>query len=50
MVFPVFAPRQAGGQPLTDKNGKPIEQLNWNFAQANRLRFGKYYAKMVLVL
>jgi len=47
--FPVFTPNMVGGQPVTEGNGVPIDHLDWNFTQANRLRFGKYYAKMVFV-
>lgn len=47
--FPKFVPKTIGGQPLADKHGQPIEQLSWNFAQANKLRFGRYYAKLVFV-
>jgi hypothetical protein len=47
--FPVFVQKTIAGQPVTDKHGKAIEQLKWDFSQAHKLRFGKYYAKMVLV-
>ena len=44
--FPIFTPETLAGQPVTDKNGKAIDQLKWNFSNANKLRFGKYYAKL----
>lgn len=47
--FPLFAPKIIGGQPINDNSGNPIEQLTWNFTQANKFRFGRYYAKMVFV-
>ena len=47
--FPVFEPKQANGQPLTNKAGQPVEQLHWNFAQASHFRFGHYYAHLTLV-
>jgi hypothetical protein len=47
--FPVFVPKTVNGQKVTDKKGRVIEQLQWNFSQADKLRFGKYYAKMVMV-
>ena len=47
--FPVFVPKTVGGQPVLNKQGQNIDQLKWNFGQAHKFRFGKYYAKMVLV-
>jgi hypothetical protein len=47
--FPLFVAKTVDGQPVTDKRGNVIETLTWNFAQTNKFRFGKYYAKMVLV-
>jgi len=47
--FPLFAPKTVGGQPITDKTGTTIQHLSWDFTQANKFRFGKYYAKMVFV-
>lgn len=47
--FPVFVPRTIAGQTVQNKQGNPVEQLKWDFSQTNKFRFGKYYAKMVLV-
>jgi hypothetical protein len=47
--FPVFKQETVDGQPLTGSDGTPIEHLSWNFTDANKLRIGKYYAKMVFV-
>lgn len=46
--FPVFKPKTINGQKLVDKKGQLIQQLQWNFSNANDLRFGKYYAKLVM--
>jgi hypothetical protein len=46
--FPVFAPKKIDGQTTTDKNGQIVQQLKWDFSNANEFRFGKYYAKLVL--
>jgi hypothetical protein len=45
--FPVFLQKQIDGHDIT-KNNKPVYQLNWNFSRVDKLRFGKYYAKLVL--
>jgi hypothetical protein len=46
--FPVLKPKTINGQKIVDKKGQPVQQLQWNFANANNLRFGKYYAKLVM--
>jgi hypothetical protein len=46
--FPVFQPKTIAGQKIVDKNGKLTQQLQWNFSNANELRFGRYYAKLVM--
>jgi hypothetical protein len=46
--FPVFQPKTINGQKIVDKNGNLVQQLQWNFSNANQLRFGKYYAKLVM--
>ncbi len=45
--FPVFVSQTAGGQPVT-VNGKPVEKLQWDFSRINKLRFGKYYARLAM--
>ncbi len=45
--FPVFQPKMVDGHQIT-KNNKTVDQLNWNFSKVNKLRFGKYYAKLIL--
>jgi hypothetical protein len=45
--FPVFQPKQIDGHEIS-KNNKIVYQLNWNFSQVDKLRFGKYYAKLIM--
>jgi hypothetical protein len=45
--FPVFQPKQIDGHDIS-KNNSIVYQLNWNFSQVDKLRFGKYYAKLEL--
>jgi hypothetical protein len=47
--FPVYGNKTLDGQAITDKQGKPVKQLSWDFSKANKFRFGKYYAKLTLV-
>lgn len=47
--FPVFQDKRINGQILSNKNGVPIQQLNWDLKNASNFRFGKYYAHLVLV-
>lgn len=46
--FPVFEAKTINGQKVVDAKGNQVQQLQWNFSQANNLRFGKYYAKLVM--
>ena len=45
--FPVFQPKLVDGHKITKKN-QTVEQLNWNFSKVDKLRFGKYYAKLIV--
>ena len=48
--FPVYDKKLDGsGSTVSDKNGKPVLQLKYDFSKTNRLRFGKYYAHLTLV-
>jgi len=47
--FPVYLPTVKNDEPLLDKAGKQITHLEWNFAHANRLRYGHYTAHLVLI-
>jgi hypothetical protein len=46
--FPSYVPATLDGQPVDKKNGQPVLHLQWNYADANNFRFGKYYAHLVL--
>jgi hypothetical protein len=47
--FPVFQDKTSLGRPVTDKKGTAIQQLEWDFTNTNKLRFGKYYARLTVV-
>ena len=47
--FPVYVPKEDNGVQLKDDKGNPIQQLKWNWADASKLRWGKYTAKLVMV-
>ncbi len=47
--FPVYVPKLVNGQKITDKHGNVVQRLQWNFSNAKKFRFGKYYAKLVMV-
>jgi hypothetical protein len=47
--FPVFEKKTIDGQVVSDKQGTPIQQLKWNTNHLDKLRFGKYYAKLTLI-
>jgi hypothetical protein len=48
--FPVYQTKKNGdGTPLFNKAGQEQKSLKWDFAHANRLRFGKYTAHLVMV-
>jgi hypothetical protein len=47
--FPVYVTMRIDGQIVSDKNGKPVQQLHWNAGSISKFRFGKYYAHLVLV-
>lgn len=47
--FPVFQDRIEGGKPVPGANGKPAQSLKWDFTQANKLRIGRYSAKLLIV-
>jgi hypothetical protein len=45
--FPVYVPSEVSGHEVT-KNNKLVLSLKWNFSEANKLRIGKYYAKLIM--
>jgi hypothetical protein len=47
--FPLFVPKTVDGEKITNKKGQLEQTLQWNFANANKFRFGKYYARLVMV-
>jgi hypothetical protein len=47
--FPVFRDRLVDGKPVTDSNGGLKQDLKWDFTKANKFRFGKYTAKLLVV-
>jgi len=48
--FPSYQTKMGeDGKPVMDKNGQPKKSLKWDFAHANRLRFGHYTAHLVMV-
>jgi hypothetical protein len=48
--FPVYVTKSnPDGSPLLNKKGQPQTSLKWDFSKANRLRFGKYTAHLVMV-
>jgi hypothetical protein len=47
--FPSYGPKRQNGQVISDKRGKPIQQLNWDTSKISKLRFGRYYAHLTLI-
>jgi hypothetical protein len=47
--FPVFEIKRDNGEIVTNKQGLPERELNWDFSKANRLKFGHYTAHMLLI-
>jgi len=46
--FPVFQEKYLDGQPVLNGKDQPTYALKWDFSKANKFRFGKYYAELVL--
>ena len=47
--FPVYQLKRVNGQIVSDKQGKPVQQLSWDINKVGKFRYGKYYAHLVLV-
>jgi hypothetical protein len=47
--FPAYVTVTNNGNVVVGKNGKPKQSLKWDLSHANRLRFGKYTAHLVMV-
>ncbi len=46
--FPVYKPVLKNGNQAYDKQGQPETTLTWNSANISKLRFGKYYARLLM--
>ncbi len=46
--FPVYQVKKIDGQVVSGKDGKPVQSLHWS-GNVSKIRFGKYYARLVLV-
>lgn len=47
--FPNYQIKRQNNQIVSDDEGKPVRELNWDFGNANKLRFGQYEASMTLI-
>lgn len=48
--FPAFRPKRVNSQVVSDKAGKPIQELHWDSnSSLSKIRFGRYYAHVALV-
>lgn len=47
--FPVYKDRLVGGKPVPGSDGRTEQSLKWDFTQANKLRIGRYNAKLLVV-
>lgn len=47
--FPVYGTKRLNGQIVSDSAGKPANELQWDLSRINKLRFGRYYARLVVV-
>jgi hypothetical protein len=48
--FPVYQTKTGpDGQPAVNKKGQEEKSLKWDFSHANKLRFGRYTAHLVMV-
>ena len=47
--FPAYQLKRINGQIVSDKKGKPVEQLKWDITKISAFRYGRYYARLVLV-
>ena len=47
--FPYYVNKTQDGKIATDDKGNVVQELKWNFADASKLRWGKYTAKLLLI-
>lgn len=46
--FPVPKTKIVDNKVVTNKKGEPVTELKWDLSQADKLRFGKYTANLIL--
>lgn len=47
--FPHYVTKTDNDKPVLDKKGQPQKNLKWDFSKVNRLRFGRYSARLFMV-
>jgi hypothetical protein len=47
--FPAHITKRVGGQIVTGRDGQPETELSWSASKLSSLRFGRYYAHLLLV-
>ncbi len=47
--FPMYEDKKVNGQTVYDDHNQPVRQLSWNFGKLNKIRIGKYYAKVTVI-
>ena len=47
--FPHYVAKIQDGKTMQDDQGQPITELQWDWNDASKLRFGKYTAKLLLI-
>ena len=47
--FPVYTEKQQAGRTVVDKDGKPVQQLTWDWSKFSRLKMGHYTAHLTAV-
>lgn len=47
--FPAYQLKRINGQIVSDSKGNPVRQLKWDITKISEFRYGKYYARLVLV-
>lgn len=45
---PVFEVKKVNGQVVSDSKGNPVETLSWDGFSPGKIRFGRYYAHLLL--
>lgn len=47
--FPLYTEKTQDNKTVLDTEGQPLSELTWDWNEADKLRFGKYTAKMLLI-